>query len=233
VSYRDDLGAAQARAEAAERRAAALQKQLDARDTQARIDVPEVPIPDRFTVARAGDELTVSWRWFKPHHIFMLFFVIAWDAFLVFWYTGLPSQTGDWMFFVFPLAHVAAGVGLTYATLTGFLNRTFVSARFGRLHVRHAPLPWRGNRTLARSDIRQLYVIEVERSDEGRRTASTWDLCALLETGKELKLVRKLDSHGQGLYLEDVFEQHLGIRDGNVVSEVPKKHGRTVGPPAA
>jgi hypothetical protein len=223
VSYRDDLGAAQARADAAERRAGALQKQLDARDKQAQADVVEVPIPERFGVARSGDELCVSWRWFKPaQHLFLLFFVIAWDAFLVFWYTGAPSRSGDWLFFVFPIAHVAAGIGLTYAVLTGFLNRTFVTARFGRLHVRHSPLPWRGNRVLARPDIRQLYVVEVEHSSEGRRRGSTWDLCALLETGKELRLVRTLETHSQALYLEHVFEQHLGIRDGSVASEAAK-----------
>src|SRR6185503_9809473 len=127
LSYRDDLDAAQARAEAAERRAALLQKQLDAQKPDPSA-APEVPIPERYTVSRHGDELSISWRWFKPgQHLFLLFFVIAWDAFLVNWYFGAGPGSGDIFFYVFPIAHVAAGIGLTYAVLTGFLNRTYVT----------------------------------------------------------------------------------------------------------
>ncbi|MFW5921546.1 MAG: hypothetical protein ACOCUS_06875 [Polyangiales bacterium] len=40
-------------------------------------------MPARFDVDRSGDELTIRWRWFSPKGLFLLFFAIAWDSFLV------------------------------------------------------------------------------------------------------------------------------------------------------
>jgi hypothetical protein len=187
-----------------------------------------VPIPERFRVERNANELTVRWRWFKGAHIAMLFFVIAWDAFLLFWYFGFPSEQGGLIFKIFPIAHVAVGVGMTYFVLTGFLNTTTLSARSGVLRVHHGPLPWRGNRSIRVDDLKQLYVAEVQRrstDSDSRRTTITYayDLCAMLESGQEVRLVRGLDSTAQGRYLESVFEAQLGIEDRPVAGEVPKQ----------
>src|SRR5262245_34370871 len=96
----------------------------------------KVPLPERMIVMHgaAGDaelasyrtaagaprEVTIEWRWFRPaQHLFALLFAVCWDAFLVFWYTTAAVSGGPWLVFVFPLIHVAVGVGITYGALSG------------------------------------------------------------------------------------------------------------------
>lgn len=226
-TYRDDLEAAQARAEAAQAEAERLRKEVQ-RLKEPRSGEPlEIPIPERFNVERTASELRVSWRWWRAHHWFLLFFVIAWDAFLVFWYFGSPAAHGGLLFKIFPIAHVAVGAGLTYSVLTGAFNRTVLSARRGHLRVKHGPLPWRGNRDIDAADIRQLFVTEVVSrhtdSDTNRTTVThAYDLRVVLTSNKEVTLVRKLESHAQGEYLERTFERYLGIEDRRVPGEVDK-----------
>lgn len=226
-TYRDDLEAAQARADAATVEAERLRKEVERlkapKDRAS--DAPEVPIPERFNVTRTANELTVTWRWWRAHFLFLLFFVIAWDAFLLFWYFGAPAG-GGLLFKIFPIAHVAVGVGLTYYVLTGFVNRTLISVVKGRLRVNHGPLPWRGNRLIERNDLRQLFVTEQthRNTNKSGHTSVTvsWDLCAMLESGREVTLLKRLETKGQAQWLERVFEEHLGIDDRRVAGEAEK-----------
>src|SRR5690349_11378767 len=75
---------------------------------------PEVPLPPRFRVARGEPGLSVSWRWFTPAAFFLVFFCVAWDGFLVFWYGMAAKQGAPLVFFLFPLIHVSVGVGISY-----------------------------------------------------------------------------------------------------------------------
>lgn len=106
-------------------------------------------------------ERTIRLRWFHAALFGLLFFCIAWDGFLVFWYSmalfgmGKPGQF-QWIMVLFPIAHVAVGVSLTYYVLTGFLNSTWITIDSESLRIRHAPLPWRGNRQLTKDEIREI-----------------------------------------------------------------------------
>jgi hypothetical protein len=229
LSYRDDLDAAQARAAAAERRAAELQKQLDAaqraREADDANEPLDVPIPQKFVVDRRGDSLSVSWRWYRAaQHLPLFAFCIAWDAFLVYWYFAPEPGEVGWLHYVFPIAHVSVGLFLSYTVLAGLFNRTIVSASRGALKIQHTGLPWPGNRELPRDSVRQLYVKEERRRAKRRSNDDvvTYDLCALLESQREVELLDGLEELGHARYLERVFEQHLGIKDRTVPDEVPK-----------
>ncbi len=225
-SYRDDLEAAQARAGAAEDEARRLREEVD-RLKAPPADGVAIPIPERFTVSHADNDLMVSWRWFRAVHVVLLFFVVTWDGFLVFWYFGSLASEAGVFFQLFPIVHVAVGLGLTYIVLAGFANRTTIRAQAGTLRVHHGPLPWRGNRTIASATITQLYVAEVVRehtdNDTNRVTITrTYDLCAMLDDRREVRLVRGLESAAQGQYLESAFERQLAIVDRAVAGEVRK-----------
>jgi hypothetical protein len=222
MTYRDDLEAAQARADAAETKAASLEKQVEALKG-GNAPVAEVPIPTKFNLQKSVEELVVSWRWFNPAmHTFLLFFVIAWDAFLLFWYFGAPSRDRNLLFMIFPIAHVAVGVALTYFVLTGFVNRTTVRASKGVLTVSHGPLPWIGNHRIARADLKQLYVTEMSHPAKHGRITHSWDLCALLDNNRAVRLLTRLDSYEQGMFLERTFEDYMNIADTKVAGEVQK-----------
>jgi hypothetical protein len=194
----------------------------------------EVPLPKGLSVQReepagigfgeaAGrGKLVILRRWFSPKYVFLLFFCVVWDGFLLFWYSIVFSQGGEGpavIMGLFPLLHVAVGVGLTYSTLAGFLNTTTLTVEDDLLRVRHRPVPWIGNRDLRVADLKQLYVREhVSRSRNG--TSTTYRVHAVLDGGNDLKLLSGLEDASQALYVEQQIERHLGIVDEAVGGEM-------------
>lgn len=184
---------------------------------------PAVPIPERFKVDQQGGKLTIEWRWFNATFIFLLFFCAFWDSFLVIWYlTAMKSGDAPSAVFVFPLIHVTVGLGLTWYTLAGLLNRTRIEVEQGTLRIRHFPLPWPGNRELSVGDLSQLFCDESVHRNKNS-TTYTYNLNAMLRSGgRKLKLIGRLEKPELALYLEQKLESHLGIRDVPVQGELSK-----------
>lgn len=153
--------------------------------------------------------LRITRRWFGPQHVFTAFFCIAWDSFLVFWY-GIAFKThAPWLMFVFPIAHLAVGVGLTYSAIAGIFNKTVIEVRDGKLTVRHGPIPVWGNRTIPVEDVRQLYTEEIV----GSKGAKSYTLQAILAQGPTVALAKDLKNPQQALFIERTVEEHLDIAD--------------------
>lgn len=179
-----------------------------------------VPRPDGVSLQRKSGRIELSWRWFAPKYIFMLFFVIAWDGFLIFWYSmAFGSSGAPWIMFVFPIAHVAVGIFLTYTTLAGFFNRTTIKIDRKKFVVHHDPFPWPGEVNVPVSDLDQLYCTkQVNRGKNG--TSISYQLRALLKDGRECKLITNLDSPEVGFFLEGQVEAILKIPDRQVAGEM-------------
>lgn len=73
----------------------------------------QAPIPEHIPIEQTSDGLLFSYRWFSPAYIFIACFAIAWDAFLVFWYTMATSQNAPLMMLLFPIVHILVGFGIT------------------------------------------------------------------------------------------------------------------------
>lgn len=96
-------------------------------------------------------------RWLTWKVVPLAFFMIAWDSFLVFWYWVAFTKSGTpWLMIVFPLAHVAVGVGLTYYVIASFLNTTEIELSSGQLRIKTGPIPWPPHRDLTAMDIHGL-----------------------------------------------------------------------------
>ena len=186
----------------------------------------DVPVPDRFTVDVDGSELMIRWRWFQAVLFFLLFFAIAWDSFLAGWYWMLTSEPfgghagmpGPFklIFFVFPIAHVAVGVGLTYFVLAGFLNSTVIRVFDGTLSVRHGPLPWRGNLDLPSDEIEQIYCqnkFRTSRNEDGHTSSSMQYEVHAIVAGQKRKLLGGLHEADHALFIEQTLERFLKIED--------------------
>jgi hypothetical protein len=173
----------------------------------------------RSIVTYASDgELTLDYRWFSPKYIFMVFFCLFWNGFLVFWYTA-AFQTRNPIMMLFPLLHVGVGLFITYITIAGFVNTTTVQIDRGRIQVRHHPLPFGRRLELATGDVKQLFCQErISRSRNG--VAYMYDLVALLRDGTRRKVVSNLDSPELTLYLEQNAEAWLRIPDEAVTGEL-------------
>lgn len=177
---------------------------------------PRIKQPGRFRLETSDENTRISWRWLSPKHLFMILFCMAWDGFLVVWY-GIALHVKDppIPMLVFPLVHVAIGVGLTYSTLAGLLNRTRIEVSRHLLTIRHGPLPWKGNQTLNGRQLKQLYVEESVRSLK-RNAQVGYHVMALDQGGNKVRLLSNLEDKDHALFLEQELERHLGIEDAPV-----------------
>ena len=189
-----------------------------------------VPMPGGITIDEWGPDLTITRRWWSPVFLFLVFFCIGWDSFLVFWYTMAFGDAGGgpmgWLMIVFPIAHVAIGVGLTYFTIAGFVNKTIIRTGGGQLTVRHGPLPWPGNRMISTDEVDQLYCTEhISRNsnnNNNNNNSTSYRVNATLRDGTKAKLLSGLTEADQALYIEQKLEAHLNIEDRPVGGELPK-----------
>jgi hypothetical protein len=180
-----------------------------------------VPTPKRIKVLNQGETLQITYRWFGPKFIFMIFFTVFWNGFMLTWH-GLSLRTGMWPMSLFGLLHTAVGIGMAYYTLAGLLNQTTVQVKGGELTIRHAPLPWWGNKRIQALDIEQIYSREkVSRSKQGS-VNYTYEVHAILDNSTKEKLVGGLKDQELALYIEQTLEKYLGIHDRPVRGEIPR-----------
>lgn len=174
------------------------------------------PIPEGMSMEERFGELVLSRKWFSKKVVLMLVFAIFWDGFLFnFYKMMLSGDTVPIGAVLFPLLHVAVGVGITYSAIAGLVNKTTITIGADQLTIRHAPLPWMGNRTLYRYDFVQLYVEEVRRKNN-----ASYRLNAVLTNHKKLKLLSGIDDRSQALFVEKEIEKFMGIQDERVSGEV-------------
>jgi hypothetical protein len=182
----------------------------------------KAPIPEHISMEPTSGGLLFSYRWFSPAYIFLAFFAIFWDAFLVFWYSIATSQDAPLVMLLLPIVHVLVGIGITYFALAGFLNKTFILVGEGKLTIQHVPLPWPGNRVLQASDLTQLYSEErVIRTRNGTRLK--YQLNAITHENKKITLMSNLTAPDQVRFLEHKLEEFLGITDVPVQGEMRRE----------
>jgi hypothetical protein len=178
-----------------------------------------VPRPAQIQVVERGLDVTLTRRWFSWVYVFLALFCTVWNGFLLVWYTTAAAGDAPLFFLLFPLLHVAVGVGLAYFTLAGFVNRTVLTVERGEVSVRHGPLPWPGNVDVSAGSLEQLFCTEkVIRSRNG--TTVRYNVEAVLRDGRQLTLLKALDAQEEALFIEQTLERHLGIPDRRVRSEM-------------
>jgi len=188
--------------------------------TKAAPAATSVPMPEKFVVDERPGRFEVRWRWFGFSHVFLGFFSLVWNGFMVMWF-GTALIEKEPMMALFGSLHALAGLTVGYLALTGFTNSTRVSLENGQLTVKHGPLPWPGGGSWRRDELAQLYGEEDVR--RGRNGVSiVYTLAAMLRDGRRVKLVKGLAEKAQVLWLERTFEGRMQIVDVPVTGEVRK-----------
>jgi hypothetical protein len=173
------------------------------------------PVPDGVVVFDDGFTRRLKYRWFSPVAFFLLFFCVAWDSFLVVWYSaafgGAAKGAGgfEWLMVVFPVGHVAVGVGLTYFTLCLFVNRTTVSVG-ERLRVEHGPLFWPGQVSLPAEAVTAVYCEEVVSHGKRGRSVS-YAVKAVADGGRAVTLLGTITELPRAKFFERKVEEWLGL----------------------
>ncbi|QDU39478.1 hypothetical protein Mal4_38230 [Maioricimonas rarisocia] len=184
---------------------------------------PAVAIPEKIEVEELGSDLRIAWRWFNWSVLFLIPFCIAWNAFLIGWYSIAFSDNGPpgafrFIMMVFPLAHVAVGLGLLYACLLMLFNQTIIRISYGNMSIHHGPIPAPGNRTIPVDDIDQLYI-KHKRSQGKNGTSHQYPLLARLKSGQEVNLLPRHSELDVSRAVEHLVESHLGIENRRVAGE--------------
>lgn len=177
--------------------------------------VEPVQLPSRFTIDERGSELIITRRWFSSVIVFFIFFCLFWDGFLVVWYIIAFTGQSPLIMKIFPIGHLAVGVGLTWFTIAGVFNRTTIAVNYDRLSIRHRPIPWFGNREIPANHIEQLFV------DTGftQNNRQTYRVRARTNRSKTIKLIGGLKNREEALFIEQQVEKFLGIDDQRVAGE--------------
>jgi hypothetical protein len=207
-----------------------------AREKAESIERPQVPMPKGIRVQAFGDSLEITRRWYNHGFLFLAFFCLMWNGFMIVWHV-IALSMGAWFMSLFGLLHTAVGIGLAYFTGAGFLNRTVIRARRGLIEVTSGPVPWPGNLTLSTDDLEQLYCTEKVRQGKNGTSCSyeihaitsgppdsfTWGSRSAPSPGKVRKtLLKGLTDAEQALFIEQQLERFLGIEDKPVRGEIPR-----------
>lgn len=167
-------------------------------------DEIEIGLPDKLELHNRGSHIEIVWKWFGWQIIFLTGFAVIWDGFLFVWYSmafgAAPSVGGINLMVLFPLLHVAVGLGFTYYVIAGWFNRTHILVSRGEIAVGHGPIPWPGSKLLPAADIKQVWA-----SEQGSRSSDgpvTYQVAAVTRGGRNVKLVTGLESREQALYIE-------------------------------
>lgn len=196
---------------------------LDQVGSPVRFTQRDMPLakPKHYTVEDFGPDLSIRWRWYTHAIWFLVFFAIVWDGFLLVWYAavlrsvGKADGPGFWIGLLFPLIHVAVGIGITYACVACFFNRTEIKLASSELSVWNGPLPSFGNRAVNSMEIRQLFCSEKYR--RGKHGGQYYySLNVLLQSGERIVLVDNVLEPMDVLYLERALEERLKLADERV-----------------
>ena len=136
---------------------------------------------------------------------FLSFFTIAWNLFMVVWFT-IAITTGQWAMVAFGSLHGLVGVFLIFVTLSGLINRRFFLLDLERVVLQTKPLRLPsvlGNFVVTRASTAQIFL-----SDYGGK----YLLMALLRDGTERPLVNNL-TWEEARYLEQQIEEFWSIVD--------------------
>jgi ribosomal protein S27AE len=195
---------------------------FDSSNLSYRLDAPK---PDKVEVENDGSRLILHWRWFNWTFVLITVFALFWNG-IMFSFVGgalVDGLQGEDLISAFPFLcfpHFWVGLALIYYVLTGYLNKTTVTADYTHLKVQHSPLPWWGQKQMDTADIVQLYAKENNsRYYRGNVWTGSYELHAILNKGKHVKLLSGLDSSEHALFAEKALEEFLGIDDRPVRGE--------------
>lgn len=171
-----------------------------------------LPLPGNFTLTEDSQEIIIEKKWFTMAHLGTLVFALLWNGFIYFFYIMMMKGNVSVIILLFPILHIVVGMWLLYYSICGFVNKTIIKAGNQEVSVRHIPLPWSGEKSIKKSCIRQLYILEQSRKHRGSIIYS-YDVQVLMDVDRCITLVKGLDTPEEAVFIEKKLEQFLRIED--------------------
>ncbi len=170
----------------------------------------EPAIPDKIDVLVNPSEIMIRRKWLGWEVVPLAIFCIAWDSFLFFWYSmALGGEKAPWIAIVFPIGHVAVGVGLTYYVVASIFNTTDLSISASKITVWSYPIPW-GPRTVVNTDDIVDVRIKHTSSSNGK---SSYGIRYKNRSNREKSLIRGGLNDDQAEFIEYHMRKTLNLKD--------------------
>jgi hypothetical protein len=179
-----------------------------------------VPMSENVTCEREPTGLTLTYRWFSGHTFWVVVgvFALVWNGLMGFILVSLLANESAWDQYLMMAPFAGFGLLMAYVTLANIFNGTVIQLTPAELTVRHVPLPWRGNRSLPVSGLKQIYCKEVKGTDSEGEPYVEYHLLAVMYGGKETILLK--DSLERLRYFEREINAWLSRRDVSVAGEL-------------
>ncbi|MBF0569537.1 MAG: hypothetical protein HQL18_02035 [Candidatus Omnitrophica bacterium] len=183
-------------------------------------DRPQIEKPKQYELINDADGFAIVRRWLGCSVVPLLFFCVFWNGFMAVWFTVAFTHK-QYAMAAFGSIHAAVGLGMLYGVLAMFLNKTTIRITYDSVTVRHAPLPWMGQKTISRAEVKQFYSQE-DISQTKNGTSRSYAVRLLTSNEKVVDLVTGLAGRDEALFIEQQVEKFLGIRDENVSGELSR-----------
>lgn len=172
------------------------------------MSAPLATIPEGLDVFATDEGMVIRRGWRTWMIVPAAIFALVWDAFLVFWYS-MAFGKGDvpWIVVVFPIGHVAVGIGITYWVMCSLVNRTDIVVSQNGVRVFTGPMPWPGNKSVPAGEISEVLV----RERSGNRGAKTFDVMYADLSRKERRLV-KVDQTDKAAFIAQAIRVGIGLK---------------------
>ncbi len=183
----------------------------------------EVAMPENVEVLQLRNELDISFTWWVPHKkpAFLIFFTLFWNS-IVSIFVVVALVTGEWLMLAGISIHLTIGLGLVYYLLCKYFNKTTFRVTRNYLTTEHSPfpVPFYGAKDVEVSEIDQLYSKEYVAATQNNRPIHAYAVYLITKSGKEVKVLKGLDTPQQALYIEQEVEKFLGLIDRRVKGEL-------------
>lgn len=185
-------------------------------------DKADLQLPAKMQLIHRESEIEIVRKWFGWDTVLGTALVVVWGC-GIFGYSGFgPIRVSKDNLYIY-LLFVAGGVWLIYYTIAGWLNRTHIVVSRLKITVRHRPVPWLGNKEIDVSSLKQLYPkIKIRRS-RGVPMDADYEVHALTDDDRDLKLVGGLKSSEQACSIEQQIEKYLRIKDAYIEGGIEVK----------
>lgn len=184
---------------------------------------PEIAMPENVEVLHLQNELDINFSWWTPEKKpnFLIFFTCFWN-FIVGIFVLVALVTGEWLMLAGISIHLTIGLGLAYYLLCKYFNKTVFRVTRNYLTTQHKPLwiPFYKTHDIPVDEIEQLYAKEYVAATQNKQPVYAYAVYLLTTGGKDIKIIKGLDTPEQALYIEQEVEKFLGLVDRKVRGEL-------------
>lgn len=169
----------------------------------------EPTIPEGLETVPTMNGITIRRVWRSWKIVPLALFAGIWDSFLVFWYVKvLATPNPPLMAVIFPIGHIAVGIGITYYVIASAFNKTDVVISPSGVRVVSGPAPWFGNKEVNAAEI----VAVLVRERAGNRGRITYSVMHVDAANKERRLLSYLAESDQAHFIAQTIRDGLGLQ---------------------